>query len=98
MLRHVVMMQLSNEASDADITAIIDGLETLPGLVPELRNYSVGLDAGLVEGNYHLVLIADFDDEDGFARYNSNDDHKAVLAERIRPFVTSRSAVQYFLD
>ena len=91
-------MQLSNEATDADITALIDGLEALPGVVPELRNFSVGLDAGLVEGNYHLVLIADFDDEEGFARYNSNDEHQTVIAERIRPLMTSRSAVQYFLD
>jgi hypothetical protein len=98
MLRLVVMMQLSNEATDADVTAIIDGLEELPGLVPEIRGYSIGRDAGLIEGNYHLVVVGEFDDEEGFARYSSNDDHQAVIAERIRPFMTSRSAVQYFLD
>jgi len=98
MLRHVVMMQLSNETTDADISAIIDELEALPGVIPEIRGYSVGRDAGLIEGNYQLVVVGEFDDEEGFARYSSNDDHQAVIAERIRPFMTSRSAVQYFLD
>lgn len=92
------MMKFSDQATDADMTAIVDGLEALPGVVPEIRNYSVGPDAGLVEGNYQLVLVADFDDADAFARYNSNEDHLAVLTERIRPFVELRSAVQYYID
>ncbi len=98
MLRHVVMMQMSDDATDADIAAIVDGLETLPGLVPEIRSYSVGRDAGLADGNFQVVVIGEFDDEDGFARYNSNIDHQAVIVGRIRPFMTGRSAVQYFLD
>ncbi len=98
MLRHVVMMKFSDQATDADITAIVDGLEALPGIVPEIRNYSVGRDAELVEGNYQLVVVADFDDADGFAGYNSNADHVAVITERIRPFVELRSAVQYYID
>lgn len=98
MLRHVVLMQLSNDATDAEVTAIVDGLETLPGLVPEIRNYTVGRDAGLSEGNADVVVIGEFDDEDGFTRYLNNADHQAVIVERIRPFLAARSAVQYFVD
>lgn len=98
MLRHVVLMQLSDNATDADVTAIIDGLESLPGLVPEIRDYSVGRDADLSEGNFDVVVIGEFDDEESFVRYLDNADHQAVITERIRPFLSARSAVQYFVD
>lgn len=98
MLRHVVMMQLSNDATEADAAAIVAGLETLPGLVPEIRSYSVGRDAGLAEGNFDIVVVGDFDDEDGFRGYGANADHQAVIAERIKPFLAGRSAVQYLIE
>lgn len=98
MLRHVVMMQLSNHATEADVTAIVEGLRGLPALVPEIRSYSVGVDVGLAEGNYDLVVVGDFDDVDGYKAYSANADHQAVISERIKPFMAARSAVQYAVD
>lgn len=98
MLRHVVMMQLTAEATDEDAAAIVAGLETLPALVPEIRSYSVGRDAGLAEGNFDIVVVGDFDDEAGFAAYGANADHIAVITERIRPFMANRTAVQYIVE
>ncbi len=92
------MMQLTSEATDEDAAAIVAGLETLPGLIPEIRSYSVGRDAGLSEGNFDIVLVGDFDDEAGFRTYSENADHLAVITERIRPVMASRTAVQYFID
>ena len=92
------MMRLSEESTSADAAAIVEGLGTLPALVPEIRSYSVGLDAGLAEGNFDIVLVGDFDDEAGFRAYNTNADHQGVIAERIKPFLAERSAVQYVID
>ena len=95
MLRHVVMMQFAPHATDEDVDALMEGLRALPSLVPEIRTYSFGLDAGLVEGNFDLVVVADFDDVDGYLAYAANADHQALLADRIKPFVAGRTAVQY---
>lgn len=98
MLRHVVMIRLAEDATEADITAIVDGLGTLPGLVPEIRSYSIGRDAGISDGNFSLVIVGDFDDEAGYQAYASNADHVAVITKYIKPFLVERSAVQYYLS
>ena len=49
------------------------------------------------EGNYDLVVVADFDDVDGYLVYRDHPDHQAVIAEHIRPILADRAAVQYHL-
>ena len=98
MLRHVVMLQLSAEATDADVDALVDGLAGLPAVIPEIRSYSIGRDAGIAEGNFDVVVIGEFDDADGYHAYSANADHQAVIAERIKPFLQARTAVQYLID
>ena len=98
MFRHVVMMKLGESSTPDDLTAIIDGLRTLPDLVPEIVSYSVGRDLDVQEGSFDLVIVADFDDRAGFDAYNANQDHLDVIAERIRPHMAERSAVQYQYD
>ena len=95
MIRHIVMMKLTTAATDADRNALVEALGELPGLVPEIRSYSIGVDARLGEGNFELVVVADFDDPDGYAAYSANADHQRVLAELIRPILAERAAVQY---
>ena len=66
MFRHVVMMKLSDTSTEADLDAIIEGLGTLPPLVPEIRSYSIGKDLNVQDGSFDLVIVADFDDRAGF--------------------------------
>lgn len=98
MFRHVVMMKLSDTATNDDQTAIIRGLETLPALVPEILSYSIGRDLGVQEGSFDLVIVADFEDEAAFNAYNANQDHIDVINSVIKPKMAQRSAVQYTLD
>ena len=96
-MRHVVMIRLNETATEADVSAIVDGLGTLPDLVPEIRSYSIGRDAGISEGNFNLVVVGEFDDEAGYQAYAVNADHVAVINDYIKPFIAGRSAVQYYL-
>ena len=98
MLRHVVMLRFSDDATDDVINAMVEGLNTMPDLVPEIRSYSIGRDVGLAEDNFQLVVVAEFDDEAGYQAYATNPDHVAVIVERIKPFIAQRSAVQYVLS
>ncbi len=97
MIRHVVCLELAPETSEADRRAIVDGLGTLPGAIPEIRAYSFGLDLGLAEGNASVGIVADFDSPADFQVYAQHPAHLAVIAERIKPHVARRLALQYDL-
>lgn len=91
-------MRLSDEVTERDVEALVERLQGLPAIVPEIRSYSVGVDAGLVDGNFDLVVVGDFDSVEDYHAYSANADHQAVIVEMIRPVLKDRSAVQYHLD
>jgi hypothetical protein len=97
--RHVVLLTWIGTATAADRRAVVDGLEALPAVIPEIRSYRVGVDAGLVpHGNSDLVVVADFDDQAGYVVYRDHPQHQDVIARLIRPILASRAAVQHELD
>jgi hypothetical protein len=95
MFRHVVLMRWTPDATEAQQAAVVDGLHTLPARIPEIRSYAIGADARVNDGNFDLVVIADFADVDGYLVYRDHADHQAVIAEHIRPILADRAAIQY---
>lgn len=71
-----------------------EALRRLPTAIPELRDYRVGADADLTEGNWDFAVVADFDDADGWRTYTDHPAHREV-AVRIRSMVVERAALQY---
>ena len=94
MIRHCVLIDLDDAATDADKQAMIDGLRALPGIIDEIRSYTVGIDLGLVKGNASLTVVGDFDNEADFRTYAGHPEHLRVIADYIKPFITGRSAAQ----
>ena len=92
MFRHIALLKFTDPSA---IPAITAALATLPGVIPELREYRFGPDAGIAEGNFDLGVVADFDDVAGYEAYRDNEEHQRVLAELIRPVLSERAAVQY---
>lgn len=72
-------------------------IEALMGLavVPEVASIRVGADAGLFEGNYHVVSVLDFADFAAARRYVEHPDHQAFLATWSRPYTDKRVIVQH---
>ena len=95
MLRHVVLLRWKPEASEADKQAVRDGLAELPVAIPEIRRYVFGDDAGLADGNFDFAIVADFESRPDWQTYLTHDHHQRVIAERIRPILQTRAAVQY---
>jgi hypothetical protein len=95
MFRHVVMMRWSEAATPAQRLAVQASLAELPDRIPEIGNYVVGVDARVNEGNYDLVVVADFADVDGYLVYRDHPDHRAVIQELIKPILAERAAVQH---
>jgi len=97
MFRHVVLLRWSSDATREQRAAVETGLAELPGRIPEIRSYTVGSDAHVNQGNYDLVVVADFDDVDAYLVYRDHPDHQAVIRERIAPILAERAAVQHAL-
>ena len=95
MFRHVVLLRWKPEATPEQRAAVETGLSALPGLIPEICAYTIGTDAHVNEGNYDLVVVADFDDVDGYIVYRDHPDHQAVIREHIAPILAARAAIQH---
>jgi len=93
--RHVVLLRWKPEATPEQRAAVATGLATLPGLIPQIRTYTIGSDARVNDGNYDLVVVADFDDVDGYLVYRDHPDHRAVIQEHITPILAERAAIQH---
>lgn len=97
MIRHVSVLTWADDATPAQVAAVHAALAALPDQIPEIRAYSFGPDLGLVDGNAHFTIVADFDDVDAWHRYQDHPAHQALLADVIRPILAARAAVQYEL-
>jgi len=93
-----VLLRFRRDASDAAKRALREGLAGLPAQIPELRRYQVGDDLGLVEGNFDFAIVAEVDDPEAFRAYVDHPAHQEVVAQRIRPILEERVAVQYLVD
>ena len=98
MLRHVVMFRWTPEASAEAKARVAAGLAALPAAIETIRAYRFGPDAGLADGNWDFVVVADFTDADGFIAYRDHEDHRALIEQRIRPILSERAAVQFVLS
>ena len=98
MLRHVVCLTWSDDATPEAVAAVHAALAELPGAIDDIRGYRFGSDAGLGPANADFAVVADFDDADGWRRYMEHPAHQAVLADRIRPILKSRVAVQFPIE
>ena len=94
MLRHCVMFTWSDDVTDeakAEVSAGLDGLASLPGVVA----YRHGPDVGISDGNWDYVVVGDFETTEAYRNYAADQGHLDLIAEKIRPFITGRAAVQY---
>jgi hypothetical protein len=95
MLRHVVIFTWTEDTDPATREATLAALRRLPEEVGGMTSFHVGPDAGLVEGNAHTALVADFPDAEAFRAYAADPRHLEVIAEHVKPNLAARSAVQY---
>jgi len=95
MFRHVVNFRWNSQSSPEHIAALEEALSGLPALLPSLRRYSYGSDAGLNEGNYEFAVVAEFDNAEGYLAYRDNDEHHRIIQTFIAPYLDSRTVVQF---
>jgi hypothetical protein len=93
--RHSVLFCWRPEATPQQREAAAAQVARLPSLVPTVRAFASGSDAGVNEDNYDFAVTADFDDAAGYIAYRDDPAHREIVAKFIAPILAERAAVQY---
>jgi Stress responsive A/B Barrel Domain len=97
MIRHTVLFQWAADATDEQRKAAATEVARLPSIVPSIRAFASGTDAGLNQGNFDFAVTADFDDEAGYLAYRDDPSHREIVQRYVTPIAAQRAAVQYEL-
>jgi hypothetical protein len=95
MFRHIVLLTWTPEATEEQQAGVAAALRELPGLIPEIRSYVIGPDAGINQGNASFGVVADFDSAEDYVVYRDHPAHHKVITEHVLPILAGRAAVQY---
>lgn len=97
MFRHCVMFKWKPETTDAERAALFRGFDALASL-SFVRAFAHGPDAGLREGNWDHVVVADFDSREDYLTYASHPQHLDLIQGHLIPAISARAAVQYAFE
>jgi hypothetical protein len=96
MFRHIALLGWTQEATAGQKAEAAAQLTSLPTLVPTIRAFASGADAGIgTENNYDFAVTADFDDAAGYLAYRDHPRHREMVARYIAPIRAKGAAVQF---
>ncbi len=95
MLTHVALFTWKPGTTDQQIADLSAGLAALPGLIPGIKGYRFGPDAGVAQGNVDFGVVADFDSADGYRAYAAHPAHREVIERLIQPIRDRRTGLQF---
>ncbi|RSN72083.1 MULTISPECIES: Dabb family protein [Actinomadura] len=94
MLRHIILLRWSPEATEAQRAAAADAFRALPAAIGQIRALSCGPDLALGENGHDFAAVLDFDDADGWHAYQRHPAHRALVADLVAPILAERAAIQ----
>ena len=99
MVKHIILWQLKDEYSaeeKADIRkGIKEGLESLKGKIPGLKDIHVNAEGLLASSNADVMLDSTFEDEASLKGYSTHPEHVAIADSKVRPYTKSRVCLDY---
>lgn len=95
MIRHTALFKWAADATDEQQQGAATEVAKLPSIVPSIRAFASGPDAGFAERNFDFAVTADFDDEAGYFAYRDDPAHREIVQRYITPIAAQRAAVQY---
>jgi hypothetical protein len=95
--RHVVVFTWAPGSAPEQRDSAVAALREWVGQAAGYGTVSVGVDAGLAEGNGDVAVVVDLPDKETYLAYAADDRHQALLRDHVRPILATRAAVQYEL-
>ena len=97
MFRHVVVFTWTPDSAPEQRDGAVAALRDWVVQAAEFGTVSVGVDAGIAEGNADVAVVVDLPDRDAYLAYAADERHLALLRDHIRPILAARAGVQYEL-
>jgi hypothetical protein len=95
MLRHIILLRWTPEATEDQKKAAEAGFHALPGAIAQIRGLTCGPDLGLSTGAHDFAAVLDFDDADGWRAYQGHPAHHRLVGDLVKPILAERAAVQF---
>lgn len=95
MLRHIVLVTLNPEASDAQVADWRAATRQMCETSPDVLSYTFGENVGSGPNHHDAAIVADFEDMAAFRRYVSGPIHAAYVEDHARHVVTRLAAIQH---
>lgn len=99
LLRHVVLFQFKESASEEDVQKIVAEFDKLPKSIDSIVDYERGVNnspEGLNEGLTHAFIVT-FDSEEGRDAYLPHPAHQAFV-KQLRPHLEKAVVVDYWVE
>ena len=93
-MTHVALFTWKPGTTDEQVQQLTDPLIALPALIPGIRSFEVGPDAGVSVGNDRYAVVVEFDDVEAYRRYATDPRHREVIEGLLEPMLGTRHAVQ----
>ena len=98
MVKHIILWTLKEMSEDEKSKVKSDikiGLESLFGKIPGLLDIKVVIEGRLETSNADLMLDSSFESFEALKAYAIHPEHVKVADEKVRPFTTSRSCLDF---
>lgn len=80
MIKHIVFFKFKPEATPAQRQQMVDALNALPRLIPEIKGWKMETSVpGRPERFYHVGLFSEFKDVAALDRYIAHPEHQSVV-------------------
>lgn len=98
MLKHIVMWKFKdfaeNNSKNENMQIIKERLETLVGIIPEIKKLEIGVNINTSGFAYDMVLYSEFEDEKSLEIYKNHPEHVKV-SEFVAKVRDGRTVVDY---
>ncbi|MCF7823851.1 MAG: Dabb family protein [Candidatus Marinimicrobia bacterium] len=81
MIKHIVAWDFPEEGKKQNIRRMKNLLEELPGLIPEIMAYEIGVNIKDSEFAKDMILISVFKDVSALQTYSDHSEHQRVVQE-----------------
>lgn len=96
MIQHSVALTWNDAVPPGHADACVDALMAMSRAIHTIREYRCGADLGLsAPANADFLIMATFDDEDGWRHYDEHPLHNEIRAKFFKPYTASRTAGQF---
>jgi len=96
MIQHTVILAWNDTVPAGHAEVCVDALIVMSRQIYTIREYRCGADLGLTApAEARFVIVATFDDVDGWRYYDEHPLHNEIRANFFKPYVATRVSAQF---